>query len=79
MFLAEGWGSRCWRNGAAHRRVDAATCSLVVDDDAATRVLLTELFNGNGYAVVLAENSEEGLKQLLDYTPDLVISICRCQ
>ncbi len=27
----------------------------------------------NGYAVVLAENGEEGLKQLLDYAPDLVV------
>jgi len=58
------------------RHIDASTPQrllLVVDDDEATRLLLTELFNANGYAVVLAENGEQALKQLLDYAPDLVV------
>jgi CheY-like chemotaxis protein len=74
VFLAEGWGKPVLVR--MERHIGASTPQrllLVVDDDAATRVLLTELFNGSGYAVVLAENGEEGLKQLLDYTPDLVV------
>jgi len=74
VFLAEGWAKpvsvRMERNigASAPQRL-----LLIVDDDAATRTLLTELFNANGYAVVLAENGEEALKQLLDYAPDLVV------
>jgi CheY-like chemotaxis protein len=74
VFLAEGWGRPVFVR--MERHIGASTPQrllLVVDDDAATRLLLTELFNGNGYAVVLAENGEEGLKQLLDYSPDLVV------
>jgi CheY-like chemotaxis protein len=74
VFLAEGWGKPVLVR--MERHIGASTPQrllLVVDDDAATRLLLTELFNGSGYAVVLAENGEEGLKQLLDYTPDLVV------
>jgi CheY-like chemotaxis protein len=74
VFLAEGWGKPVFVR--MERHIGASTPQrllLVVDDDAATRMLLTELFNANGYAVVLAENGEEGLKQLLDYAPDLVV------
>ena len=74
VFLAEGWGRPVFVR--MERHIGASTPQrllLVVDDDAATRSLLTELFNANGYAVVLAENGEEGLKQLLDYAPDLVV------
>jgi CheY-like chemotaxis protein len=74
VFLAEGWGKPVLVR--MERHIGASTPQrllLVVDDDAATRLLLTELFNANGYAVVLAENGEEGLKHLLDYAPDLVV------
>ena len=74
VFLAEGWGKPVFVR--MERHIGASMPQrllLVVDDDAATRLLLTELFNANGYAVVLAENGEEGLKQLLDYAPDLVV------
>jgi two-component system, chemotaxis family, chemotaxis protein CheY len=74
VFLAEGWAKPVLVR--MERHIDASTPErllLVVDDDESTRVLLTELFNANGYAVVLAENGEQALKQLLDYTPDLVV------
>src|SRR5215467_9502130 len=74
VFLAEGWAKPVLVRMARH--LDASTPKrllLVVDDDEATRLLLTELFNANGYAVVLAENGEQALKQLLDYAPDLVV------
>jgi CheY-like chemotaxis protein len=74
VFLAEGWGKPVFVR--MERHTGASTPQrllLIVDDDDATRMLLTELFNANGYAVVLAQNGEEGLKQLLDYSPDLVV------
>ena len=74
VFLAEGWARPVFvrlerdTGASAPQRL-----LLVVDDDEATRMLLTELFNAHGYAVVLAENGEQALKQLLDYAPDLVV------
>ncbi len=47
VFLAEGWGKPVLVR--MERHIGALTPQrllLVVDDDAATRVLLTELFNG---------------------------------
>src|SRR5215467_8732275 len=74
VFLAEGWARPVFvrlerdTGASAPQRL-----LLVVDDDEATRMLLTELFNAHGYAVVVAENGEQALKQLLDYAPDLVV------
>ena len=72
VFLAEGWAKPVLARMARHASTPQRLL-LVVDDDEPTRQLLTELFNANGYAVVLAENGEQALKQLLDYTPDLVV------
>jgi two-component system response regulator MprA len=74
VFLAEGWAKPVLVR--MERHIGASSPQrllLVVDDDEPTRVLLTELFNANGYAVVLAENGEQAMKHLLDYTPDLVV------
>jgi len=74
VFLAEGWAKPVLVR--MERHIGASSPQrllLVVDDDEPTRVLLTELFNANGYAVVLAENGEQALKHLLDYMPDLVV------
>jgi CheY-like chemotaxis protein len=74
VFLAEGWGKPVLVR--MERDIGASTPQrllLVVDDDDATRVLLTDLFNSHGYAVVVAANGEEGLQHLLDYSPDLVV------
>jgi CheY-like chemotaxis protein len=74
VFLAEGWARPVLVR--MERHIGASSPQrllLVVDDDEPTRVLLTELFNANGYAVVLAENGEQALKHLLDYAPDLVV------
>jgi CheY-like chemotaxis protein len=74
VFLAEGWAKPVLVR--MERHIGASSPQrllLVVDDDEPTRILLTELFNANGYAVVLAENGEQALKHLLDYTPDLVV------
>jgi two-component system response regulator MprA len=74
VFLAEGWAKPVLVR--MERHIGASSPQrllLVADDDESTRVLLTELFNANGYAVVLAENGEQALRHLLDYTPDLVV------
>jgi CheY-like chemotaxis protein len=74
VFLAEGWAKPVLVK--MERHIDASTPQrllLVVDDDEPTRWLLAELFNANGYAVVLAENGEQALKHLLDYAPDVVV------
>jgi two-component system, chemotaxis family, chemotaxis protein CheY len=74
LFMAEGWAKPVFvrREGD----VGASTPDrllLVVDDDPATRSLLVDLFNSCGYAVVVAENGADALRQLVDYTPDLVV------
>jgi CheY-like chemotaxis protein len=74
VFLAEGWARPVFVR--MERHTGASTPQrllLVVDDDEPTRVLLTELFIAHGYAVVLAEDGKQGLQQLLDYAPDLVV------
>ena len=74
VFLAEGWGKPVLVR--LERDIGDLTPQrllLVIDDDAATRMLLTDLFNSQGYAVVVAENGAEGLRHLLDYSPDLVV------
>jgi len=74
VFLAEGWARPVFVR--LERDTGGATAQrllLVVDDDEPTRMLLTELLIAHGYAVVLAENGQQALKQLLDYAPDLVV------
>lgn len=73
VFLAEGWARPVFVRIERHIGASPQRLLLVVDDDEATRMLLTELFNAHGYAVVLAENGQQALKQLLDYAPDLVV------
>ena len=74
VFLAEGWARPVFvRMERPLGEFAPQRLLLVVDDDEPTRLLLKELFNGHGYAVVLAENGEQALKQLLDYAPDLVV------
>jgi len=45
---------------------------LVIDDEADIRTLLTEEF-GKNFKVVTAKDGEEGLKNIFDKKPDLVI------
>jgi PAS domain S-box-containing protein len=45
---------------------------LVVDDDAAARTLMERLLARDGYAVLLAENGEEGLRLARERRPDLI-------
>ncbi len=45
---------------------------LVIDDEADIRMLLTEEF-GKNFKVVTAKDGEEGLKQIFEKKPDLVI------
>ena len=74
VFMAEGWARPVFVR--MERDMGAAAPArllLVADDDKATRSLLVDLFNARGYAVVVAENGEEALKQLIDYLPDLVV------
>lgn len=46
---------------------------LVVDDNSANRELAEALLVSAGYAVVLAENGEEGITTLVERSPDLVL------
>ena len=74
VFMAEGWAKPVFVS--LERDAGASTPDrllLVVDDDPATRSMLVDLFNSRGYAVIVAENGEQALKQLVDYMPDLVV------
>ena len=46
---------------------------LVVDDTPANVKLLAELLTVKGYSVVTAASGEEGLKQVAEHHPDLVL------
>lgn len=46
---------------------------LVVEDDAAVREMLQELLELNGYEVVCAVHGEDGLQQVAETAPDLVL------
>ena len=46
---------------------------VVVDDHAATRAVLTELFRGEGYAVVSAADGREALRYLQDGAASLIL------
>jgi len=78
VFMAEGWAKPVFvrlerDDGAFHTKTTPDRLLLVVDDDPSERSLLVDLFNSRGYAVVVAENGEDALKQLVDYAPDLVV------
>lgn len=46
---------------------------LIVEDDNLVRTLYERLFGFEHYEVLTAANGEEGLKQALDTTPDLIL------
>ncbi len=46
---------------------------LIIDDDESLTELLDSFFTGNGYKVRIANNSSEGLRNLFNVQPDLVI------
>jgi CheY-like chemotaxis protein len=74
VFLAERWARPVYVR--IQRDIAASAPDrllLVVDDDPSERTLLRDLCNEYGYAVVVAENGKEGLEQLSDYTPDLIL------
>ena len=46
---------------------------LVIDDDPTSNSLVSFLLKSNGYAVFVAADGEEGLKQLQAEKPDLIV------
>ena len=84
-FLAEGWGSPITdrrshlapRRSHLVQRTDAASSDhpliMVVDDDPALRRMLALLLTSQGYAVLLAQDGQEGLDLLRQQSPDLVV------
>ena len=47
---------------------------VVMDDDAGTKMLVTQVLRKDGYEVMSADNGAEGLALILRYKPDLVVS-----
>ena len=47
---------------------------VVIDDDAGTRLLVTQVLKKEGYQVVAAENGVKGLALVREHKPDLVVS-----
>lgn len=77
VFLAEGWAEPCADASTAEavrpppNRIAALV--LVVDDETNLRQLTADLLVCNGYEVVQACHGKEGLAQLHEHSPDLVI------
>ena len=46
---------------------------LVVDDEAATRRLMEQTLKKQGYEILTASNGDEGLKKVMDESPDIVL------
>ncbi|MGL5877934.1 MAG: response regulator, partial [Xenococcaceae cyanobacterium] len=46
---------------------------LIADDDRSTRLSLRSLLQGDGYAIIEAENGEECLAAYRQYQPDMVL------
>ncbi|MCU0857156.1 MAG: response regulator [Pontiellaceae bacterium] len=47
---------------------------LVIEDDSPVQALFKELLEGEGYSVSLADNGREGLFQIYEQKPDLIIT-----
>jgi CheY-like chemotaxis protein len=77
VFLAEGWGEPCAEQttaGIVNRTPNRiAALVLVVDDETNLRRLTASLLSCHGYEVVEACHGQEGLAQLREHSPDLVI------
>jgi CheY-like chemotaxis protein len=77
VFLAEGWAEPVAERGTSEalrpqpNRTGALV--LVVDDETTLRQLTADLLSSNGYAVVQACHGKDGLAQLREHSPDVVI------
>lgn len=47
---------------------------LVIDDDSAVQMLFEQVLTEAGYSVSLAANGQEGMRQVYEQKPDLVVS-----
>jgi CheY-like chemotaxis protein len=77
VFLAEGWAEPCADQSSVEARHPApsriAALVLVVDDETNLRQLTADLLSCNGYEVVQACHGMDGLAQLCEHSPDLII------
>jgi CheY-like chemotaxis protein len=77
LLLAEGWGEPVddSRPAMVIQLPDEKTrpLILVIDDDHATRVMLTTLLTIQGYAVQSARDGAEGLEMLHRHIPKLIL------
>ncbi|MFA5986552.1 MAG: response regulator [Parcubacteria group bacterium] len=46
---------------------------LIIEDEASLRMALEEKFNGEGFAVLTADNGEDGLVLAQQHIPDLIL------
>jgi DNA-binding response OmpR family regulator len=46
---------------------------LIIDDEEDVRTYLNSLLTNNGYLTRVAENGEDGFRQLTDFSPDLIL------
>ncbi|MDZ7867075.1 response regulator [Acidovorax sp.] len=49
-------------------------CILVIEDDEASRMLVTYLLEADGYRVYSAPDGREGVRAALEHGPDLILS-----
>jgi two-component system phosphate regulon sensor histidine kinase PhoR len=76
VFSAEGEGSTFWfRLPRRAVTTDAAVTRpiLIIDDDRTLRETLRFLLEGEGYAVVEAEDGERGLRAIAEHAPSAVV------
>lgn len=73
--MAQEWGQAACRVGNWYtlRMTDTQTI-LVVEDEGATRLALSDVMKGEGFTVLTAEDGEAGLKMALEKHPDIILA-----
>lgn len=73
--MAQEWGQAAGRidNWYTLSMTDTQTV-LVVEDEAATRLALSDVMKAEGFEVLTAEDGEEGLKLALEKHPDIILA-----
>ena len=56
-----------------YRRMQAGGTILVVEDDEATREMVRQMLEGDGWTIIEAENGRVGLERLAEARPDLIL------
>jgi CheY-like chemotaxis protein len=73
LFLSEGWAEPADGADLSSPPLPASALVLVVDDDTDVRRLAALVLAYNGYRVLEARHGREGIGNLVQYAPDLVV------